>query len=382
MDVQFFNAFYVNMYSASLLVVLLVILYIKKDIYDFSGRVFKYMIILNILLLVFEASSLLVEGVDNSISKFLNYSLNFSVFLLTPLIGYLWAIYLDNKIFNSRARTKRNYIYFLPFLFGFVLLIINFFIPVLFSINADNVYSREPLIMVNFSMLLLLFFYVTYLALANRKTIERKIINGAVLFLVFPVIGGVIQMLFYGVSTIYSTLSLGIFSTYIALETIGTSKDALTGLFNRTKASEYINELIYKQNSFGVIMIDLEDFKLFNDSFGHTEGDKILKAFGTILMLVFGNDGVVSRFGGDEFLIVKDNFVSKDLDFYKRAIYREFKNVDSLNDIPDNFKFSIGCSVYSNGCLKSEEELVIEADNCMYINKAENKNFKRRKSDR
>ena len=111
MDVQIFNAFYVNMYSALLLGVLLIILYIKRDIYDFSGRVFKYMIILNIILLVFEAFALIVEGVDDSFVRLINYILNFTVFLLTPLIGFLWAIYLDNKIFETRGRTKQYIAY-------------------------------------------------------------------------------------------------------------------------------------------------------------------------------------------------------------------------------------------------------------------------------
>ncbi len=381
MDVQIFNAFYVNMYSALLLVVLLIILYIKRDIYDFSGRIFKYMIILNIILLVLEAFTLIVQGVDDSFIRLVHYILNFTVFLLTPLIGFLWAIYLDNKIFETGGRTKQYIAYIFPFGVGVILSILNLFFPVLFSISAANVYSREPMIMVNFFTLFMLLIYVTYLALANRKMVDSKIFRGAVLFLFFPAMGGILQMMFYGISTIFSMFALAIFSTYIALETIGTSRDNLTGLFTRLKASEYINELIHKRSNFGVIMIDLDDFKQLNDTLGHNEGDKLLKVFGEVLMRVFHKDAIVSRFGGDEFLIVRNNFDSDDLNFYKRSIYREFKNEATSNIFSEDFKFSIGCSVYSEDCLKSEEELLVEADNNMYVNKAENKNFKRRKTD-
>ena len=381
MDVQIFSAFYVNMYSALLLGVLLIILYIKRDIYDFSGRIFKYMIILNIVLLVFEAFTLIVQGVDDSFIRLIHYALNFTVFLLTPLIGFLWAIYLDNKIFETRGRTKQYIAYIFPFGVGVVLSILNLFFPVLFSISPANVYSREPMIMVNFFTLFMLLMYVAYLALANRKMVDSKIFRGAVLFLFFPAMGGILQMMFYGISTIFSMFALAIFSTYIALETIGTSRDNLTGLFTRLKASEYMNELIHKRSIFGVIMIDLDDFKYLNDTLGHNEGDKLLKVFGEVLIRVFHKDAIVSRFGGDEFLIVKNNFDSDDLDFYKRSIYREFRNKATSNIFSKDFKFSIGCSVYSEGCLKSGEELMVEADNSMYVNKAENKNFKRRITD-
>ena len=129
-------------------------------------------------------------------------------------------------------------------------------------------------------------------------------------------------------------------------------------------------------------MIDLDDFKKLNDTKGHNEGDKLLIAFGDILMKVFNKESIISRFGGDEFLIVKNNFVSDDLDFYKRAIYREFTSSITSDILPESFRFSIGCSVYNEDSMKSGEELVIAADNNMYLNKADNKNYKRRRSDR
>jgi diguanylate cyclase (GGDEF)-like protein len=339
------------------------------------------MIILNIVISLFEASTLLVEGIDHSFLRFINYSVNFIVFLFTPLIGFLWAVYLDYKIFNTKDRKKQYYFYLSPFIIVAVLSIINIFIPVLFSISDDNMYSREPLILVNTILLFGLLLYVVYLAIKNRNIIDKKILYGAVLFLVFPAIGGAIQMLFYGVSTMFSMFALGVFSTYIALETIGTSRDNLTGLFIRAKASEYMNELIHKQSSFGVLMIDLDDFKKLNDTHGHNVGDKFLIFFGETLMKVFHNDEVVSRFGGDEFIIVKNNFEEEDLSFYQRSIYRELKKNNSNEVFSENLKFSIGCSICIDGSAKTVEELIVEADNNMYLNKADNKNQKRRSSD-
>lgn len=382
MHTEMFNAYYINIYASILLLILLVILYIKRDVYNFSGRVFKYMIMLNIVLSILEGTTLMFDGIDDSFSRFMNYSLNFILFLLTPLIGSLWAIYLDFKIFKSIEHIKRNFYYLYPFMIGVVLLIINFFEPVLFSVSSNNIYSREPFILVNIITLYLLLVYVTYFAMKNRNKVNKKLFYGALLFLALPAIGGITQMMFYGVSTLYSMFALGIFSTYIILETMGTSRDTLTGLFTRVKSNEYINELIYRNNRFGVIMIDLDDFKYLNDTYGHNAGDKVLIGFGEILVKVFDKDAVVSRFGGDEFLIIQKDFESKDFDVFKKEIYKHINENIKTNKLYKKFKFSIGYSMYAEGYIKSGEELIIEADNSMYLNKSENKNFKRRKSDR
>jgi len=382
MNIQTFNLLYVNFYSALLLLVLLAIIYIKRELYNFSSKIFKYMIIINIILSIFEVISLLIDGMDNTVLWFMNYTLNFTIFLLTPLIGSLWAMYIDHKIFQGYNRRKFYYVYLTPFFIVVTLLLVNLRYPVLFSISANNVYSREPLIMFDFLMLFTLLILMTYIVLKNRKKVKKSVVSGSLIFLILPAIGGIIQMSFYGVATLYSAFSLGIISSYIILETIGSSIDNLTGLFTRDKASEYINELINTKNEFGVLLIDLDDFKKINDEYGHNEGDKYLKLFGEVLTRVFEKDDIISRFGGDEFIIVKNNFVKKDKPGLIKAINDDIKDNLNSNMLSIPINFSVGCSVYNSTLNKSEEELIIEADNNMYLNKAENKNLRRRKSDK
>jgi len=382
MNIQTFNLLYVNFYSALLLLVLLAIIYIKRELYNFSSKIFKYMIIINIILSIFEVISLLIDGMDNTVLWFMNYTLNFTIFLLTPLIGSLWAMYIDHKIFQGYNRRKFYYVYLTPFFIVVTLLLVNLRYPVLFSISANNVYSREPLIMFDFLMLFTLLILMTYIVLKNRKKVKKSVVSGSLIFLILPAIGGIIQMSFYGVATLYSAFSLGIISSYIILETIGSSIDNLTGLFTRDKASEYINELINTKNEFGVLLIDLDDFKKINDEYGHNEGDKYLKLFGEVLTRVFEKDDIISRFGGDEFIIVKNNFVKKDKPCLIKAINDDIKDNLNSNMLSIPINFSVGCSVYNSTLNKSEEELIIEADNNMYLNKAENKNLRRRKSDK
>jgi diguanylate cyclase (GGDEF)-like protein/PAS domain S-box-containing protein len=85
-------------------------------------------------------------------------------------------------------------------------------------------------------------------------------------------------------------------------------RDPLTGLYNRRYLQEYINAEIQRaseqQQSIGMIMLDVDYFKKFNDTFGHQAGDTVLQAIGQLLMRSIRSMDLPCRYGGEEFLVV------------------------------------------------------------------------------
>jgi diguanylate cyclase (GGDEF)-like protein/PAS domain S-box-containing protein len=85
-------------------------------------------------------------------------------------------------------------------------------------------------------------------------------------------------------------------------------RDHLTGLFNRRYMEETLDrELLRasrKELSLGVIMVDVDEFKHFNDSRGHAAGDVVLRELGSLLLGHFRGEDVACRYGGDEFVVV------------------------------------------------------------------------------
>ncbi|MBV7271341.1 transporter substrate-binding domain-containing protein [Clostridium sp. PL3] len=81
--------------------------------------------------------------------------------------------------------------------------------------------------------------------------------------------------------------------------------DQLTGLYNRRFFEEELKRLDNKENlPFTIVMADVNGLKLINDSFGHAVGDELLKKVAAVMLNGCGNKGVVSRIGGDEFVIL------------------------------------------------------------------------------
>ena len=80
--------------------------------------------------------------------------------------------------------------------------------------------------------------------------------------------------------------------------------DPLTGVLSRSYSMKFVNSLISEQIPFTFTMIDLDNFKYINDSFGHTAGDRVLKYVSKGIAEAADDFGLVGRFGGDELLLV------------------------------------------------------------------------------
>ncbi|MFO7585485.1 MAG: sensor domain-containing diguanylate cyclase [Anaerolineales bacterium] len=85
-------------------------------------------------------------------------------------------------------------------------------------------------------------------------------------------------------------------------------RDYLTGLFNRRYLEETLERELLRalrqQSSLGVIMLDVDDFKQINDTYGHVAGDTVLRKLGKLLREHIRGEDIASRYGGDEFLLV------------------------------------------------------------------------------
>lgn len=154
--------------------------------------------------------------------------------------------------------------------------------------------------------------------------------------------------------------------------------DCLTGLPNRTlfidRAEFAISNAKRLQNSFALCMIDLDDFKQINDSFGHLVGDFVLKTISERTKTTLRDSDTLARFGGDEFLCIINNFHEKD--FCKTVVERILDANRSpiiYNDISIHPTFSIGIAIYPQDG-DTIEELLKNSDLSLYKAKGSGKN--------
>lgn len=150
--------------------------------------------------------------------------------------------------------------------------------------------------------------------------------------------------------------------------------DPGTGLYNKRAIHEYALEKTQERKAFYLAMMDVDDFKKVNDSFGHMFGDEVLSKVSEIMRGVIDSRGMVGRFGGDEFMLVLDG-VSNEEEL-RRIFKTVSKNIQwEYQDIKDTMAITTSCGVAKfPDDATNFEDLFKKADKALYVAKEKGKN--------
>lgn len=154
--------------------------------------------------------------------------------------------------------------------------------------------------------------------------------------------------------------------------------DSLTGLPNRTLYKRRLEKAIEsaqkKKSVLAVISIDLDSFKSVNDTMGHESGDELLKEVSKKLSECIRKQDIVSRFGGDEFLIIVDDVMNlEDISAVADSVMESFDDPITIRDQEFYITASAGIAKYPDDGTVAEE-LIKNSDIAMYSSKDEGKN--------
>jgi len=156
--------------------------------------------------------------------------------------------------------------------------------------------------------------------------------------------------------------------------------DELTGLYNHRYFQEKLREEYKKAKengkSLSLIYFDIDDFKYYNDTFGHLEGDSILRAIGTLVHSTLEESACSARYGGEEFAIIlpgknKDEAFELAEELRKNVEKYEFEYKKKSRT--KNLTISLGISSLS-GKNNGPRDLIDIADNRLYTAKKSGKN--------
>jgi len=147
--------------------------------------------------------------------------------------------------------------------------------------------------------------------------------------------------------------------------------DYLTKLPNRRLMVQKIDQLIQENKDFFIALVDIDHFKDVNDTFGHENGDEVLIKISAVMKSAVGNDGIVGRWGGEEFLIVLMN------DQLEAILKKANEVCHAVADcryegIDKNITITIGLCKYSEQY--SMDGTIANADKALYQGKVNGRN--------
>ncbi|MEG0275452.1 MAG: GGDEF domain-containing protein [Coprobacillus sp.] len=285
-----------------------------------------------------------------TITTFLNFA-------FSPLI----PIFLD-KISNQE---KSKWYIYVPFFINTGLCLLSIVNGVIFSIGPTNGYGRGILFFVPFMTtlfyILVLFVRSSYRYLRSRFS-ERIFLMVTICLLIGSM---VLEIVYYYLFFVWTTVAITLPLYYLLLNINQSIIDPLTRSYNRLMYNKDIERIDGKKKCI-VALLDINNFKLVNDNYGHDFGDKYLINFVSLINHSLPSTSSIYRIGGDEFIII-----SKTSDLEKTANHLAFAKKEALKNDMD---FSYGIDMYMPN--QEFSEFIKHIDQLMYQNKKKDKEGK------
>lgn len=192
----------------------------------------------------------------------------------------------------------------------------------------------------------------------------------------YDIFGMVTGLLFaFGVSMLVMRSRLKAHELKIRYETMS-KRDTLSSLYNKRAFFETACRYFDDHNpnsSCSLAIIDIDDFKQVNDTFGHDVGDRVLSGVGDILLELYRPTDLIARFGGDEYLVLADRMIDESLIQRRFHEMRVRVGERSTSAAGTTITLSMGC-VFADGQNVDFSELFRQADIALYAAKEQGKN--------
>jgi len=305
------------------------------------------------------------EGKFTGFDRFVILIMNGYQYLAYTSIACLWLIYM---IYHIQGEISKRAIILTvsPLIILTICVIINYFCPFIYKIDDLNTYHRLGGYYIFFLIdgAYLLSSVIIYFLIKKKRA--GLLFFQAWLFVVPVFVGSILTTFIQYVSLIMPFCAIGLSAVIQSLQYEMIFKDRLTKIYNRSFLDYYMR--IKSNKALLGIMIDINNFKNINDTFGHDIGDEALITFANVLNKTVGDNGAVIRYAGDEFIIFINSTKQED----------GIKVLDQINEnlvisknkfnYPYNLSYSYGFSLFEPDS-QSFDVFLNVIDKAMYENK-------------
>ena len=249
---------------------------------------------------VLEVVTLAVDGAPAGY-RWLNILSNYLGFGLSPGVCLCLVYVMDrkkrmNRWFRAAVCCEACYLLFLA---------LSIPAGLVFSVSADNVYSRGQYFYIYIIMYFAAIVYLSVSTFVTAREFQNR--SRALIYplMIFLLIETIIQVTLPDLHVTWLCVTLLSVLYFIYCSEMWTQLDALTGLLNQ---NSYLNRTAEMRRNGGVLVVfDVDDFKQINDRYGHLQGDLCLAEIGRCIKKAYARSGYCYRTGGDEFCVLMEN---------------------------------------------------------------------------
>lgn len=361
----------INIISMILLGLVFLIAFKRLDKTNVLNRVYLLTILIVMFQLFVEMVTCIINGRTEIWVVPTSLFFHFLLYSSAPILSYAWYILIYNLVSSAEPRSFTiKSLLFVPVLFNILFILISIPFGWVFSIDANHLYMREKMFFIPFLLTYMYLVFGMIRIIKSRKSIILEEFYLLIVFCLLPIIGGIIQALFYGTLLMWSSAAFALIFVFIYLQERMIHLDGLTGAWTRKSFDYFMKRKLAQKEiePFGGVYFDINNLKKINDQFGHLEGDFALKQAVAHVKGLIGHGDVVVRLGGDEFIVI----ILKGDEERLINLVKDFKFALSVYNDHSGKEYDLSCSygygVYSND-FNSIEQFLRYIDRKMYESK-------------
>jgi diguanylate cyclase (GGDEF)-like protein len=339
------------------------LLYSSTALNSYRKKPFLIGIILTIVIILSEAGTVLTG--DGSLNlRSINILCNILGFALTPIIPIAIILIFDRGILRTHK------LLLTPTLINIAAAVLSPLFGFIFYVDANNRYIRGDYFFIFITVYVINLLLLVISTLEVGKKYNYPIMRKMVALSLFTIIGTSIQIVYPLAYSSWHCVTLSLLLYFLLMSEFDSSFDTLTGLYNRA-AFDKAAKLIAGAKEFSLIIIDINDFKSINDTYGHNYGDTVIKTVAEIIRKSFNKHYTCYRFGGDEFSIIGDETNQENIEYRLRTMTNYLTEMrEKGNPLPT---VSYGYSIFRGGEKLDFQKTLKEADDQMYHYKKTNR---------
>lgn len=292
--------------------------------------------------------------------------------MILDLIGFAISPYIPLLLADvfSNNKYKIHWVAYLPGCINLIVVVLTPFLGLLFYFSPEHEYFRGPLFLVyviSYIWAVLIFFKVVFSTVRYYKQKSRYTVH---LLFVYIIVGTSIQVIWPNIHTTWTCVTLGMVLYYAFVCEFNDKHDVLTSLFNR-RTFENERRRLETEGQAIIVLFDIDDFKLVNDTSGHVYGDYCLNKIGYAISEAFFNIGSGFRIGGDELCVLSDMIEEEKFENALKVFEDKIKMYRKKD--PKFPTVSYGYGVYQKREYENIEQSIQEVDEKMYRDKQRHK---------
>lgn len=350
----------------------------RKYRMDYGERLFEQLVIANIIVLVFDTGTWCFADKGGMTFYLLNQIFSVGYFIMNPVCCLFWLNYNDFTLFQDKNRLKkRQPFYMIPPAINAVLTVLSPWTGWIFYIDDHNHYTRGSIFLAMPILSFLCVGFAYYITIRNthlRNDYQRRsIYRYMIMFPLVPLAGSFVQCFFFGLPLIWEFVALSLLFVFMNVLNGQIYTDTLTGVYNRQFIDYFFHDLSKScegSRELFALLIDVDDFKRINDSYGHLIGDQALIQLAAVLeQRAKKHNDIIVRLGGDEFMVFGTRKQKEQIDKESGIIQGRLEEFNLKKKLPFPIHVSIGCGEWGACESHTVNELIRMADTSMYDQK-------------